>query len=67
MREETYRLCKTILLAIFVVGSLVIGHQFSQNGRYRQYDVRKEYSPSGTEHRTSPGEMYFDTRIGRSH
>ncbi len=38
MSEERYRLCKLVLLAVFVAGSLFIGWQFSQNGRYVQFD-----------------------------
>jgi hypothetical protein len=49
MSEEHYRICKLVLLFIFVAGSLVIGWQFTQigwqstqNGRYVQFDRRKD-------------------------
>ncbi len=67
MTEARYRLCKVVLLAIFVVGSLYIGFLISQNGRYVQYDIRREYSPDGDVHQEAPDHYIWDTRTGRKH
>jgi hypothetical protein len=66
MTENTYRLAKVILLAIFVAGSLVIAYRFSENGRYVQYDKRRTYSPDGKERMVTPAYMIFDTRTGKA-
>ena len=68
MKEERYRTYKLILLTIFVGGALVIGcklsesvRQLAENGRYIQYDVRKDWMPEAKNF--VPTEM-VDTRTG---
>jgi hypothetical protein len=64
MTEARYRLCIVVLLAVFVAGALYIGFLISQNGRYLQYDMRREYSPDGKTHFEAP-QYFLDTRTGR--
>lgn len=63
MEEDTFRKCVIILLAIFVIGTLVIGFRMAENGRYVQYDIGKSALPDGTlVHRYE--RFVFDTRTG---
>ena len=63
MSEGVYRLCKLVLLVIFVAGSLFIGWQFAQNGRYVQFDRQKDSLVIGA---TAQGgaTQVIDTRTG---
>ena len=63
MNEERYRLGKLLLLAVFVAGSLYLGRQFSQNGRYVQFDRQKDSLVIGD---TAQGgaTQVIDTRTG---
>ena len=63
MTEERYRTGKLILLAIFVVGGLIIGRQFSENGHYVQYDHQKDFWVAGTSAQGGPTQV-IDTRTG---
>jgi hypothetical protein len=47
MSEERYRLYKALLLTAFVLGVLVIGWRFAENGRYVQFDASKGDPPDG--------------------
>ena len=47
MSEDRYRLYKALLLTALVVGVLVIGWRFAENGRYVQFDAAKGYPPDG--------------------
>ena len=64
MSDDRYRLCKVILLAMLVVGGLIIGFGWSENGRYVQYDHSRNYSPDGTKRHPEPHSM-FDSRTGK--
>ena len=64
MKEDTYRLMKSIFLAVAVIGFLVVGFRWAENGSYVQYDKRMEYSPDGKAHMASPSYMVIDTRTG---
>ncbi len=66
MSEERYRLCKLVLLAVFVAGSLFIGWQFSQSGRYVQFDRQKDHLVIGTSAQGGPT-LVIDTRTGVVH
>ena len=59
MNENTYRLVKATLAAIFIIGFLVIFHRFAENGRYQQHDYRM----LGAGH--SGGHDAYDTRTGQ--
>lgn len=65
MSENTYRLCKILLLAIFVAGVLIIGWRFSQTGRYVQFDLQKSYAPDGTTSLSKPPAYVIDTWTGQ--
>lgn len=67
MNERTFRICIVLLLAIFVGGSLYFASLVAQNGRYTQYDKRREYSPDGKTHMQKPAYQVFDTRTGTIH
>ena len=41
MTENSYRQTKALLLTFAVVGSLIIGWRWSENGRYQQIDWSK--------------------------
>ena len=73
MKEEQYRFCKMVLLAIFVAGALIIGgriaeseRQIAENGRYVQYDHNKDLTTTGNITQTFPTKI-FDTRTGEIH
>ena len=57
MSENSYRRAKVILLGVAVVGSLIIGWRWSENGRYQQIDWSK------TRDRIRPLPI-MDTRTG---
>ena len=68
MSEGVYRWVKSILLAVLVVGFVCLGWRavvilgkIAENGRYVQYDQRKDWAND-----QSPGPWVFDTRTGRS-
>lgn len=63
MSEERYRLCKLLLLTFFVAGSLLWGWQFSQNGRYVQFDRQKDSLVIGNSAQNGPTQV-IDTRTG---
>jgi hypothetical protein len=63
MSESYYRLCKLAILTIFAAGSLFIGWQFSQNGRYLQFDRQKDSLVIGTTAQGGPTQ-FIDTRTG---
>ena len=62
MSDKLYRWIKLILLAIFVAGSLCIGSQIARNGRYIQYDERRDWIPTGPS--SSVERRVIDTRTG---
>lgn len=57
MSEDSYRLTKAILLVVAVVGFLIIGWRWSDNGRYQQID----WSKTGSRIKPLP---IMDTRTG---
>ena len=70
MTEERYKICKLILLAVFVIGVLVIGgkisdsvRQLAENGRYIQYDFQKDAVTTGNTTQHFPTTI-VDTRTG---
>jgi hypothetical protein len=70
MTEERYKSCKIIVLIIFVGGFLGISgrisndiKQLAENGRYVQYDIRKDSSTIGNATTTIPTRV-IDTRTG---
>jgi hypothetical protein len=70
MAEERYKIYKLIVLIIFVGGFLGIGwrisndiKQLAENGRYVQYDIRKDSSTVGNTTTTIPTQI-IDTRTG---
>ncbi len=73
MTEERYRLYKLILFAVLVVGTLLLGWQFSlmgwqmaENGRYVQLDRQKQRDilPSNSSSQVFPPAI-LDTRNGK--
>ena len=64
MNENTYRLTKTVLLAMFVIGFLAIGWRVSSTGRYVQFDRQKTYSPDGTSRLANPPNYVIDSWTG---
>lgn len=65
MSEQKYRLAIVILLTIFVMNFIIIGYRFAENGRYQQFDQRKNYVISPMPHtKSSDGELILDTRTG---
>jgi hypothetical protein len=64
MSENTYRLCKIVLLAILVAGVLIVGWRISQTGRYVQFDLQKTYSPDGHTSLSQPPAYVIDSWTG---
>ncbi|GEM_PF-2315587 len=71
MSEEQYREFMVRAVSRFMIGAFVfaccflwIAINLSQNGRFVQYDMQKEYSPDGKTHVEAPSCMLIDTRTG---
>ncbi len=70
MSEGIYRICKLIVMAVFVIGALSIGgkiadsvRQLAENGRYIQYDRNKDTTTTGNSTQLFPTKI-MDTRTG---
>ena len=63
MSEERYRICKLIVMVVFVIGALVIGSKIANNGRYVQYDYRKNTVVIGSTSTTYQTRI-IDSRTG---
>jgi hypothetical protein len=63
MDEDSFRKCVVVLLALFVIGSMVVGFRMAENGRYVQYDISKSALPDGTMVPQCEN-LFFDTRTG---
>ena len=61
MSEDRFRLFKAILATVFVVGMLVIGCRFAENGRYQQIDFSDQRILDAE---ALSGPVFFDTRTG---
>ena len=69
MSEKSFRLSIVLLLAVFVLGSLLIGYrlaeQVAQNGRFVQYDLQKASRPEGASTVNKYENWAVDTRSGQ--
>jgi hypothetical protein len=70
MSEERYRICKLIVIVVFVFGALGIGGQIAnsvrelaENGRYIQFDRQRDVLTQGTSSMSYPTQV-IDTRTG---
>ena len=70
MSEGIYRICKLIIMVVFVIGALSIGgkiadsvRQLAENGRYIQYDLQKDTLTTGSSTQSFPTRI-MDTRTG---
>jgi hypothetical protein len=70
MSEERYRICKLVVMVVFVFGALGIGgkiadsvREFAENGRYIQYDYQKDAVTTGNSTQHFPTST-IDTRTG---
>ena len=70
MSEERYKICKLIVMVVFVFGALGIGgkiadnvRQLAENGRYIQFDRQKDTVVTGNSSSTHSTQI-IDTRTG---
>jgi hypothetical protein len=70
MSEERYRICKLIIMVVFVFGALCIGGriadsagQLAEDGRYTQVDRMKDMVTTGATTMGYPTQV-IDTRTG---
>jgi len=64
LSEDKYRFVMVVLLGVFVIAFIIIGHRISENGRYAQYDHQKDSVVYGNTYQ-SKSPAVLDTRTGK--